>query len=528
MSQHLNKGFKLSVFLSFHQKGSNVSQRPFSLSRVYPALIVQKFQLLFYLILFVLIKPAISKAQTCNGSLGEPVVNISFGTGYASASPLKNNITSYTYSSSPCPGDGFYNIVTQTQGCFGNTWHSATDHTPGDINGNMMLINASFTAGDFYKETVKGLCGGTTYEFAAWMLNILKQSSCGGNGIDPNITFSIENTSGTVLKSYTTGDIPETGSAEWKQFGFYFTADADEVVIRMTNNAVGGCGNDLALDDITFRACGPKILADAKTSSVNNKFCEGEKGTVILNAPKPAGYLDPAYQWQVNSNDGNGWQDLTGATRTSYTLNIPALNAEGYQFRLAVAEGSNISSANCRIVSEAIPVAVNKKPLADAGPDIIIEEGESVILKGKSEGNSLRYSWNPSSYLNNMNVLEPTATPPQTTSYTLTVMSDDGCNNIARDGVVVRVLKKVQAPNAFTPNGDQINDLWKIPSLESYPEAEITVFNRYGQRVFRSQGYVAAWDGNYEGRPLPAAVYYYIIDLKVKNRILKGAVSIIR
>jgi hypothetical protein len=90
----------------------------------------------------------------------------------------------------------------------------AEDHTPGDINGNMMLINASFTAGDFYKETVKGLCAGTTYEFAAWMLNILRQSACGGKGIDPSITFSIENSGGTVLKTYTTGKITAFMSKE--------------------------------------------------------------------------------------------------------------------------------------------------------------------------------------------------------------------------------------------------------------------------------------------------------------------------
>jgi hypothetical protein len=82
---------------------------------------VQKLKSQFYLILFILIIPAFSRGQTCNGSLGEPVVNISFGAGYASASPLRNNITSYTYSSSPCPDDGYYNIAAQCLGCFGNT-----------------------------------------------------------------------------------------------------------------------------------------------------------------------------------------------------------------------------------------------------------------------------------------------------------------------------------------------------------------------------------------------------------------------
>jgi gliding motility-associated-like protein len=418
-------------------------------------------------------------------------------------------------------------IASQSLNCFGNTWHSVTeDHTPSDKDGNMMLINASFTAGDFYNETVKGLCAGTTYEFAAWILNILKVSACQSGGIDPNITFTIENTSGQILNSYSTGDIPEKASSKWEQYGFYFTADADEVVIRMTNNAAGGCGNDLALDDITFRACGPKILAEAKTSSANNVFCEGAEGTVILDAPAAEGYVDPSYQWQVNSNNGEGWKDLAAASQRSYSLNIPAINAEGYQFRLAVAEGLNINSANCRVFSDIIPVDVNKSPAADAGENLVIDEGDAITLNGKAEGT--RYFWTPTSYLDNPNVLNPVANPPETTIYTLNVTSDDGCHKMAQDRITVRVLKKIVVPNAFTPNGDMVNDRWKIAELNTYPEARIRVFNRYGQAVFQSTGYAQDWDGSSDGKALPTGVYYYVIDLKVRNQPLKGSVSILR
>ena len=84
-----------------------------------------------------------SNAQTCNGSLGDPVVNITFGAGSTSAGPLPNNVTSYNYSTDLCPSDGFYRIESQSTGCFGGTWHTVTeDHTPNDVNGNMMLVNA--------------------------------------------------------------------------------------------------------------------------------------------------------------------------------------------------------------------------------------------------------------------------------------------------------------------------------------------------------------------------------------------------
>jgi hypothetical protein len=80
-----------------------------------------------------------------------------------------------------------------TATCFNGTWHTLPeDHTPNDAGGYFMLVNASFIPGDFLVDTVSGLCTHTTYEFAAWVANVLKPGGFCGNGIDPNLTFSIE------------------------------------------------------------------------------------------------------------------------------------------------------------------------------------------------------------------------------------------------------------------------------------------------------------------------------------------------
>ena len=218
---------------------------------------------IFLLILFVFSVSQFSRAQICTGSLGDPVVNINFGTGTI-GSALSASTTNYTFTSSPCPQDGIYTVVNSSTGCHNNTWHSVTeDHTPNDNNGLMMLINASYTPGDFYVQTVSGLCENSTYEFSAWLLNILKTTSCNGSGIEPNLTFNIETTSGTSLGKYETGRIPQSAVAQWKQYGLFFKTPAgtSSVVIRITNNSVGGCGNDIVLDDITFRPCGPTVSA---------------------------------------------------------------------------------------------------------------------------------------------------------------------------------------------------------------------------------------------------------------------------
>ena len=82
--------------------------------------------------------------------------------------------------------------------------------------------------------------------------------------------------------------------------------------------------------------------------------------------------------------------------------------------------------------------------------------------------------------------------------------------------------------NAFTPNGDGINDYWQIKNIQNYAGATVQVFNRYGQLLFESKGYAKPFDGTYKGQKLPAGVYYYIINLNAKCNLLSGSLTLIR
>jgi gliding motility-associated-like protein len=92
------------------------------------------------------------------------------------------------------------------------------------------------------------------------------------------------------------------------------------------------------------------------------------------------------------------------------------------------------------------------------------------------------------------------------------------------------VLKAPIVPNAFSPNGDGVNDIWNIKYLESYANATVTVFNRYGSIIYYSaKGYSQPWSGQLNGSDLPMGTYYYIIDPKTKGRKpIAGNVTIIR
>ncbi len=330
------------------------------------------------------------QAQICTGSLGDPVVNVTFGAGGTIGNPLSRNITTYNFFAADCPDDGNYTITSSTNACFGGSWHSLQDHTPGDANGYMMLVNASFNPGDFYVDTARGLCANTTYEFSAWVVNVLLTNSCSGMGIDPNLVFNIETTSGQVLGTYSTGDIPESSSPQWKQYGLFFTtpANTSSVVIRLTNNAPGGCGNDVALDDITFRPCGPQVDASINLNATNLDACAtGSAVTATLSATVGAGYAAPRIQWQESVNNGETWVDIPGAVNTTYLFSksVPG----SYLYRLSAAEGSNILISNCRVASNVLTITIHSPVVVFNTNSPVCENG---LLTIEATG-AATYNW---------------------------------------------------------------------------------------------------------------------------------------
>jgi gliding motility-associated-like protein len=79
----------------------------------------------------------------------------------------------------------------------------------------------------------------------------------------------------------------------------------------------------------------------------------------------------------------------------------------------------------------------------------------------------------------------------------------------------------------FSPNEDGIDDMWKIENIEKYPNYEVIVFNRNGSKVFQTKNYSNNWDGRFQGRPLLAEAYYYVIKNNKEN-IKTGTVTIVR
>jgi gliding motility-associated-like protein len=395
--------------------------RPIILKLLFPALVV----------LFSLS----ARAQICNGSLGDPVINQDFGSGTNPGPQLAAGITNMTYTSNNDPADGQYTIATSLTGA--NNTHSQTwwdvpsDHT-GNPNGYMMIVNASYQPSIFFYQQANGLCPSTTYYFSAYILNLMIPGPITANYTHPDITFSVETTSGQLLAPPgDTHSIPASQNGpQWVQYGVSFTTPANvtDVVVVMTNNAPGGNGNDFILDDITFRACGP-IIREGFSSAAGPKalsLCQGASANVSMQA-QVAGNGTPVYQWQANPNNA-GWNDMPGYT--SNTANVPIANAKPgqYQYRLGVANGSAISVAACRVYAPPLTVYVNPLPVVPAIADQAVCEGSPFQITA-SGGSS--YTWNgPGIASSTQNPLViANAAAANSGIYTVVAMSDSGCTS---------------------------------------------------------------------------------------------------
>ena len=83
-------------------------------------------------------------------------------------------------------------------------------------------------------------------------------------------------------------------------------------------------------------------------------------------------------------------------------------------------------------------------------------------------------------------------------------------------------------PSSFTPNGDGINEQYNVGGRSVDDIEYIAIYNRWGQKVFESAGYVSEWDGTINNKKLPIGTYYYLIDLGPNQKKHTGPITIMR
>ena len=150
--------------------------------------------------------------------------------------------------------DGEY-ILSNTADGLNDGWHPGMeDHTEGDVDGRALFVNADLAVGEFYRRTIT-LSENIDYTFNAWITTVYDTDAgiCGGTGIPSNVIFRIEDPGGTLIEETNTGDIENGPEPNWQEFFIAFNTGSNTAIqLVLINNSIGGCGNDLAIDDITL------------------------------------------------------------------------------------------------------------------------------------------------------------------------------------------------------------------------------------------------------------------------------------
>ncbi len=167
---------------------------------------------------------------------------------------------------------------------------------------------------------------------------------------------------------------------------------------------------------------------------------------------------------------------------------------------------------------------------ATATPDLVLA-GESTVLTATPVG--FDYQWSPSASVDQPNAATTTASPTETTTYTVTI-SDGDC--IYTDAVQVRVFDftcgppNIYVPNAFTPNSDNLNELLYVRG-NYITDLYFVIYNRWGEKIFETRSLNEGWDGTYKGRDVDPAVFVYYLEAVCEdgqNYFDKGNITVIR
>lgn len=234
----------------------------------------------------------------------------------------------------------------------------------------------------------------------------------------------------------------------------------------------------------------------------------------IIQANSPC--VESSYTLVSNCESGSS---------TDFSLNANGLSPNTtYYVQVDGSEGVN-GPAQCGFTVMVSGVGVDVS--IDAGDNQVISEGQSAELIGVGPAGSV---WSPSAGLSSSTSSNTISTPQVSTTYTYSFTTPNGC--VYSDNVSVIIKKPLLIMNTFTPNEDGINDFWDIIDAENYQAIKVSVFDRWGQRVFNSIGYSneKRWDGTFLGNKLPPGVYFYSIDLNTGNKdeVFSGYVTIIR
>lgn len=393
----------------------------------------------------------------------------------------------------------FYNSGTLLLGGVNGTvtdWLSSSDNglswTSLGVASNQYIYSSLTDTTWFVSVAVNGVCNADTSSPAVITViskpatSFTKNDSCFG------VANTFTNTT-TVLGGFIQSFNWDFGDNSTSTIGSptHMYADTGTFQVSLVTLSNFGCIDTFVLTTTVKPLPSVDFITSAATT-----FCNGDSISISVA-------LNPnnSYLWNNNISINTIVVDTTG------TWNISVFS-------------SLTGCSNTNTISTIVLPAV----VANAGTASTIGLGNSISLNG-SGGTS--YSWQPTTDLDVPSIFNPVASPDTTTLFLLTVTSSEGCSASASVLITVEPRYEFEIATVITPNGDGFNDFWHIKNIEYYKDNEVTIFNRYGQKVFGMTGYDNSWAGTSNNAALPDGTYYYVLKFSLSEKTFNGGITIL-
>ncbi|HEY2721007.1 MAG TPA: gliding motility-associated C-terminal domain-containing protein [Chitinophagaceae bacterium] len=436
-----------------------------------------------------------SLSVCCNSGIAQLYVTIpwssslneTFGNGKANPGPLNIGHTDFEYVTYNPPGSGTYSVIFSNNDA-GHIFFGPFPTTK-PVPGYKMIVSydGSFTNKIVFSDTVRNLCNKTKYLFWAGINNVAF-----GSCLYPDLSFNVETTSGTLIKSFQTGRVGGSSSEDnysW-YYGYYskmppgppvsfyggvfeVPAGNTDVVVKIITNpstARPQCTATFELDNIIVMPIGPDVRVSSPKYPggwITGSCFEGNV-PLDLNAKIDSGYLDfgmpnyildqyanPAFQWQQSLDEGYTWTDIPGETNInlSHNFNIP----DTFWVRLRTSELEDISNQNCSNVSNIMKVEVDSRPL-----DFSFTTNSPVCTNGDLKlsvtGGATYNTYGPNGFSDNSafpHVYHPSLA--DSGWYYSEITTFGGCKVVDSEFVKIIGVNPVTNPDRFICYGDTVH-----------------------------------------------------------------------
>lgn len=400
--------------------------------------------------------------------------------------------------------------TSSTGSAFQYQWTTAN----GNFVGSSTVLSPTIDAPGDYNLLITNQLNGCT---ATASVSVLQNVSSPGASAGPDMVITCKELQIALVGSSPTLNVTYQWTTQDGHFLFGENTPLPGVdavgtyILTVTNPANGCTSSDVAL--VTA------VLLEDFSFEKENPYCEGETGSILFT-----GVQGGTMPYQYSVDGGNSYSG-----EPFFENMLPG------NYELVVQDAGGCKLTRMAELSPAYEVVLT------LDPEATVSLGDSYPMNPQTNilpVNLAEILWRPATGLSCDDCLRPAATPAENQLYILEVTDVNGCK--ASASIFLKVIRSfdIYVPNAFSPNGDGINDVFMVfskPGLVS-KVLSLKVFTRWGESVFSDSNFppddpAYGWDGTTRGKPLEAGVYAWFTEVELLNGerlILKGDVALIR